>query len=97
MHHCINSYAKVLEIACKSQAKSHQALCHQLSPNYQVPWAPKREAEESTTGFTSCKIVIMPKRWPASQATEAEGEQSNEKASRLQVAKRKRYFKFQIH
>jgi len=53
--------------------------------------------EESTTGFTSCKIVIMPKRWPASQATEAEGEQSNEKASRLQVAKRKRYFKFQIY
>lgn len=39
----------------------------------------------------------MPKRWPASQATEAEGEQSNEKASRLQVAKRKRYFKFQIY
>lgn len=71
MHYYINSYAKVLETSCKSQAKSHQALYHQLSPNYQVPWALKREAEESTTSFSSCKkIVIMPKRWPASQATE---------------------------
>lgn len=36
----INSYGKVLNIACKSQIKSHHTPGHQLPLNCQVPWAP---------------------------------------------------------